>query len=327
LWIIKKNMDHLLSVKFAALFILWFAIFVMIQLPLKIEEWFKRRGKRGEWFLSVLACFGGGIFFGVYMMHLGPEVDEIIEEHIEKPYDIHYPIANLLVGLGFFLLVGIDKLMHHFQHSSKNHDAENAASKTTGGHSHLHLPASPSTATIISVDEQEVEEHVISDTERQSLAGFKAVMMFMALAADSVFEGLALGVQLTETGVWNLVLAILGHEVVIAFMLGLEIRKHYQVGASFWLGFCYALADPIGILVGITISATTGESGSFELVSGVLQAVCCGVFIYVTFLEILAREFAHSSSLIKTVAVFAGFGLMALLTLILPHEHGHDCSH
>lgn len=185
------------------------------------------------------------------------------------------------------------------------------------------ISKSDSVATFESVE----AEHVITPTERSKLAGFKAVMMFVALAADSVFEGLALGVQLGERGVWNLVLAILGHEVVIAFMLGLEIRKHYSLRSSFWLGFAYAVADPIGILIGIVISATTGESGSFELVSGILQALCCGVFIYVTFLEILAREFAHSASLVKTFAVFAGFALMAFLTFILPHEHHHgDCA-
>ena len=146
----------------------------------------------------------------------------------------------------------------------------------------------------------------------------KVLVMFVALSSDCIFEGLSLGLQSTVPGVWNFVIAILSHEVVIAFMLGVELLKHYKQKQVFYLGLFYALTNPIGVVIGIGIHATMDGDDVFEVVSGVLQALCGGVFIYVTFLELLAREFAGSTSLVKSAAVLSGFLLMALLKLV-PH--------
>ena len=301
-----------------------------------MSEWFLRRGERGAFMLSVIACFGAGVFFGAYMMHLAPDVEHLLQVYWLQPANIDYPFPQLLVGLGFFMLVFIEQAMHSLNDivdKKTNNDQvekvayENSAFqikvgedpvlalevsvKVEGDQTAKGLPQSPSQVSFAN------SETELVDTKKK-MGAMKAVVMFVALSSDCIFEGLSLGLQSTEAGVWNLVIAILSHEVVIAFMLGLELLKHYTPKQVFWLGFFYAMTNPIGISTGTAIHATMGGDDVFEVVSGILQALCGGVFIYVTFIEILSREFVGSSSIIKTSAVFIGFAVMALLKLV-PH--------
>ena len=273
--------------------------------------------------LSVIACFGAGVFFGAYMMHLAPDVEHLLQVYWLQPADIDYPFPQLLVGLGFFMLVFIEQAMHslndivdkraskdEIEKASYDNSGLEVSVKVEGAETSKGLPESTSEVSLATSETELVQ--------KKKMGAMKAVVMFVALSSDCIFEGLSLGLQSTESGVWNLVIAILSHEVVIAFMLGLELLKHYTPKQVFWLGFFYAMTNPIGISTGTAIHATMGGDEVFEVVSGILQALCGGVFIYVTFIEILSREFVGSSSIIKTSAVFIGFAVMALLKLV-PH--------
>ena len=303
--------------------------------PLQVSQWFLQRGENGVFMLSVIACFGAGVFFGAYMMHLAPDVEHLLQVYWLQPANIDYPFPQLLVGLGFFMLVFIEQAMHSLNDIVDKKADKDQADKVYYDNSGLQVEmASPPVSVVevsVKVEGSETTKDMPESTSQVSLAtsetelvqkkkmgAMKAVVMFVALSSDCIFEGLSLGLQSTESGVWNLVIAILSHEVVIAFMLGLELLKHYTPKQVFWLGFFYAMTNPIGISTGTAIHATMGGDDVFEVVSGILQALCGGVFIYVTFIEILSREFVGSSSIIKTAAVFIGFAVMALLKLV-PH--------
>ena len=43
-------------------------------------------------------CFGGGVFFATYMLHMNPEVHEILHYALIKPNHITYPLADLLIA-------------------------------------------------------------------------------------------------------------------------------------------------------------------------------------------------------------------------------------
>ena len=66
-----------------------------------------------------------------------------------------------------------------------------------------------------------------------------------------------------------------------------------------------------------TILLDTGVVGEgVELVSGILQALAGGVFLYVTFFEILDGHVGHNSNIPCLLAILAGFVLMCLLALL-----------
>ena len=75
--------------------------------PFKLQACIARRGEQGKRVLSYLMCLGGGIFFGTYLLHMGPEVREMI--HKALPMD--YPIADLLTGVGFFFVLFAEKIV------------------------------------------------------------------------------------------------------------------------------------------------------------------------------------------------------------------------
>ena len=56
-------------------------------------------------------CFGGGIFFGTYLLHMGPEVQTILKESLLDPHGITYPVAELIVGVGFFIVLFAEKFV------------------------------------------------------------------------------------------------------------------------------------------------------------------------------------------------------------------------
>ena len=62
--------------------------------------------------LSVVACFGVGAFLDAYMLHLLPEVNELLWEAWLEPAGIEYPVPQMLVGMGFFMLLFIEHGIH-----------------------------------------------------------------------------------------------------------------------------------------------------------------------------------------------------------------------
>ena len=71
-----------------------------------------------------------------------------------------------------------------------------------------------------------------------------------ALAIDNVFIGMGLGLRSTNIGVWNMLITILSHELVISFTLGLALVKHNSTKKVLILAAVYSSMCPIGIGVG-----------------------------------------------------------------------------
>jgi len=80
-------------------------------LPYKVSGYIARKGASGKRLLSYLMCLGGGIFFGTYLLHMGPEVQTILKHSLLDPYGITYPLAELIVGVGFFIVLFAEKLV------------------------------------------------------------------------------------------------------------------------------------------------------------------------------------------------------------------------
>ncbi|TKR96064.1 hypothetical protein L596_010141 [Steinernema carpocapsae] len=97
--------------------------------------------------LCLLTCFSGGVFLGTCFMHLFPE----LLEHLEKmkqsySYDLHYPVAELLSCLGFFLLFFLEELVlklipslgHGHSHGTGNVELACEHSQMEHRHAHDH---------------------------------------------------------------------------------------------------------------------------------------------------------------------------------------------
>ncbi|KAK2189376.1 hypothetical protein NP493_108g04029 [Ridgeia piscesae] len=135
----------------------------------------------------------------------------------------------------------------------------------------------------------------------------------MALSLDSVFEGMAVGLKTTTPGVWSLMVAIVAHEIVISFGLGLQLVKHHPRRRVIIIGLVYALMTPLGGTMGAVVMESQGRSPAMDTANGLLQGITAGIFIYVTFFEILNDEFSHGVTSARLAMTVLGFVAMATL--------------
>ena len=110
--------------KIVSLFVVFGLIFFSAALPIKLADYFERKGKRGVAVLSFLMCFGGGVFFGTFLVNMIPEVHEKIDDTILKPNDMEYPLGELIIGLGFFMMMFLEKAVIEAKNQKDKKDAE-----------------------------------------------------------------------------------------------------------------------------------------------------------------------------------------------------------
>ena len=334
----------------------------------QVSKWYHSKGAKGRYYLSILNCFGGGVFLGTAVMHLIPEVKDQLDESLLEPYNITYPIAELCIGFGFFLLLFVDKIATIASHNharkqkktfkTENH-AENGVILKTVYHGyneadHSHDAPDPrriGRTTYSNDDDTAVaaatkdapppnyssvnlafngeepatkEKEAAADVTNQSAEvleedaelAARPYVFLIALSIDCVFEGMSLGLQDDSYGVWMLVVAILSHELVITFSFGLRLVKLFSAKKTAVIIILYAATIPFGIAVGFAVYETSGSNSAIDITGGIFLGIAAGIFLYITFLEILNEELSHDTYISKPLAVFLGFTFMALMVLM-----------
>jgi len=146
----------------------------------------------------------------------------------------------------------------------------------------------------------------------------RSLVLILALSLHRIFEGMSVGLQQTVANVVSLFGAVMCHEMVIGFSLGLQfVRSGFALRRLLITTIVCSSIMPLGVLIGIVMTEIESGSGNIDVANGLLQAIAMGTFIYVTFFEILQEEIdSEDTSLGKIVCIAAGFALMAMLNLI-----------
>lgn len=103
----------LIGTKVLVLFLLGLLKMVSGLLPVFLKRLL--RGARWlETFMSCVLCIGGGVLLATVFIHMIPEVRESISHAIELGSipDTHYPLAELIICFGFFIIYMIESLVH-----------------------------------------------------------------------------------------------------------------------------------------------------------------------------------------------------------------------
>jgi zinc transporter ZupT len=95
------------------------AILICFLLPVKLTGFFLRKGNRGQYYLDLLACFAGGVFLAAYLIFMAPSVRELLIVNLMRPYSIEYPLPDMLIGIGFFVLLLLNRTVILFSKMSK----------------------------------------------------------------------------------------------------------------------------------------------------------------------------------------------------------------
>lgn len=396
--------------KFLALIGTFVLPLICTVLPYKVSDWLARRDNGGQHLLSYLMCFGGGIFFGTYLLHMGPEVRKIFHDAVLVPYGIDYPLADLFVGVGFFVVLFAEKVVLRWnkrrlarkrsrmpcminkrnsqqldsisgrcaRSQSKPCDECRAGLPCSGnneGNVHsagrsfddnvkidegivklmtvddiedLDLDVCkfqnecPLSGTggccadaareelterekqiIVSmkVDEKVTEEHTDDGQHGHHHHATRSIILILALSLHRIFEGMSIGLQNSVQSVAHLFVAVMCHEMVIGFSLGLQfVKSRLNLRRLLVTSLICSAIMPLGVAFGTAMTESGHQSNSLDVANGILQAIAMGTFIYVTFFEILQEEVdPEDTSIGKIVFIALGFVMMALLDLI-PEE-------
>ena len=163
-------------------------------------------------------------------------------------------------------------------------------------------------ATYGSLEEFGFDTHALTASEGQGLKEgeghrklerTRVMILVTALSVHSLFEGLAMGLQNSNSAVWTLFVAIATHKAVIAFSTGLQITKSFSpLVKPVIISVCvFSVMSPLGGAIGTVIISVIHhhDSQSLDLMNAVLQSIASGTFMYITFFEILVEGIISTS--------------------------------
>eukprot|EP00914_Ancora_sagittata_P018592 GHVO01036867.1.p1 GENE.GHVO01036867.1~~GHVO01036867.1.p1 ORF type:complete len:371 (+),score=58.41 GHVO01036867.1:36-1148(+) len=343
--------------KLIALFGMFIIIFLCMILPIKVSRMISGTGDKSSRILGILRCFAGGVFLGTILLHMIPETHDQIQEYLLEPKGWTYPFAELCVVGGFFFIciferavLAVDakkrKKKRNMTYLASNEvmttthanqpegtpcplnevmdDAEGYSNYGFNQHSLDRKQIPNANESAEKKDGAKVEANGDSPQskeeiqEQEEATKTRSIILVLALSFECIFDGLSVSLQLEERGVWNMFLAIISHEFIIAFCLGIELVKYYTTTKVILSAFAYAMMPPVGCVIGLIITEAhlDVDLHTVEMASGLLIAVAAGIFLYCTFIGMLGEELIQDCTWEKILATLIGCGIMCGMAAI-----------
>ncbi|XP_068429550.1 zinc transporter ZIP1 [Clinocottus analis] len=300
-------MDYLLQVKIGALVGLLFLTLLFGFIPARVK-WFRDTGTElHRTVLSLISCFAGGVFLAACLLDIIPDyLSDINAELDARLIETSFPLPEFIMATGFFMVLILERFVLNCREIHRTpEERAPLISDNRNGHGHGH-GTSP--------DPEASGHHVHVDFQAHS--PFRSFMLFLSLSLHSIFEGLAIGLQSTDSKVLEICIAILVHKSIIVFSLSVKLVQSAvrPLWVAAYIGV-FALMTPIGIAIGISVMEAQLAAGA--LIQAVLEGLAAGTFIYITFLEILPHELnSPGRQLLKVLFILLGFSIMAALTFL-----------
>lgn len=302
-------MDYLLQVKIGALVGLLLLTLLFGFIPARVR-WFRDTGtETHRTVLSLISCFAGGVFLSACLLDIIPDyLSDINAELDARMIETSFPLPEFIMASGFFMVLIVERIVLNCR-ETRRAQGERAPllsdDRNSYGHGHSH-GTSP--------DPENSGHHVHVDFQAHS--PFRSFMLFLSLSLHSIFEGLAIGLQTTDSKVLEICIAILVHKSIIVFSLSVKLVQSAvpPLWVAAYIGV-FAMMSPIGIAIGISVMEAKLASGT--LIQAVLEGLAAGTFVYITFLEILPHELnSPGKQLLKVLFILIGFTVMASLTFL-----------
>lgn len=221
-------------------------------------------------FSSIVYCVCGGVFLGVSLLDLLPDSREAVTNALNM-LKVHpeYPIAEFMIGIGLLLVMLIENVMFVCLQKSNARNSNREQNQEPG---HCELDS--------------------------KVTVYRMFILVVTLSVHSVFEGLAIGLQDSVSTLTQLAIAIAIHKAVIAFGVGLPLFETLGVldklKTAVFCAMIFCAASPIGCYIGAFITEKSYEENvGSDIAKAVLQCLATGTFLYVTFMEVIPKEFSH----------------------------------
>ncbi|KAJ7986193.1 hypothetical protein DPEC_G00348240 [Dallia pectoralis] len=297
-------MDYLLQVKIGALVGLLLLTLLFGFIPARMK-WFRETSgtEAHRMVLSFISCFAGGVFLAACLLDIIPDyLSDINAELAVRSVDTSFPLPEFIMAAGFFTVLIVERIVLNWKHNTQQ-GSNQERSPLMHGHGHG------------GSDDLEGSAHHVH-VDLQAHSSFRSFMLFLSLSLHSVFEGLAIGLQTTDSKVLEICIAIVVHKSIIVFSLSVKLVQSNvpPVWVAAYVGV-FAMMSPIGIALGIGVTEAQLTSGI--LIQAILEGLAAGTFVYITFMEILPHELnSPENQLLKVFFIILGFSIMAGLTFL-----------
>lgn len=161
----EEDSSSVLVAKVTAMVVLFCASTICGSIPFLLNRCYRwtenQTNARSATVVKCLLYFGGGVLLATTFLHLLPEVQEVVEQlqDCEIIGELSFPLAELLMCCGFFLMYFIEEAMHTYVH---HHQKDEAGAAFERGHSirnsHLMKPTEGATAPPLPSAQQSTAE-------------------------------------------------------------------------------------------------------------------------------------------------------------------------
>ncbi|XP_071520726.1 zinc transporter ZIP1-like [Panulirus ornatus] len=359
-------MLRIVTIKGIALGVMFIITFICTMLPIIFVKHirqthdFSRRSKY-QTLLSLMSCSAGGVFMGTCIMDLFPDVQDQIQLLLDQNYMVKsFPIAEFIVVFGFLLVLSMEQIVLDYKEASLLSRApevqtlfcepEERRRTLQQQHNFSGITDQPDlTASVRSetgslsgvnrgygtaADHCEPESihehsHLFDHSIHQDIAShssLRSLLLLFALSLHSIFEGLAIGLQETIDDVLALFLVVVFHKGIIAFSLGLNmVQSKLSISQMLTANMFFCVTSPLGVGIGMGITELQA-SFTTAAVSGSLQGIACGTFLYVTFFEVLPHEMnSGENRLLKLLFIIFGFSAVCGVLYLDPATQRPHC--
>lgn len=151
----------------------------------------------------------------------------------------------------------------------------------------------------------------------QNHSPLRAIMLLMALSLHSVFEGLAVGLQVNPGQVLGIFAALVLHKSILSFSIGMNlVQSRLSTAVCVKSILFFSLTAPVGVAVGMVMT-DLWETETSYLVDGILQGVASGTFLYISFFEVLPAEFNSSHDrMLKLLMLLLGYSTVTAILFL-----------
>jgi len=349
------------SLKIVILFTLLFVTFVVSMLPLIAQKLSDRqhlpsyRRRQCRAIVSILSCFAAGVFIGVCLLDLFPEVQSKINAVLaDADITSEFPLPEFVVVVGFLLLLFVEQFVLTWkagvpssaQFAPLISECDSISSSYSSvGPPHLspevagpnfdstnrfaaaianNIEELDNIGSEVEEEEDPTNEQVYSDPSSHSVV--RSLVLIIALSLHSLFEGLAIGLQPTFDDTMQLFFALALHKCILAFSLGLNmVQSKLTTRAIIISSVLFSLASPFGCGIGIAIVDMWSNGTAANATIGALQGIACGTFVYIIFFEILPHEFmkkrarTYPDRMLKVLFLIVGFTVIVGVLFLDPN--------
>lgn len=250
--------------------------------------WFLNGRKARDRILALSDTFAGGVLGGAGLIHLLG--DGMAQFRTTLPH-VDYPLALLLAGAGFMLILLIEGVLVGDHRGSG--DLSSNRTSVTARHETAWQPEDEGTR-------------------------YYPVILLIVLSVHSVILGLALGSQQALAGIIIVFLAIIAHKGAAGFALGVGYaRTGARLRRVLPQLIFFTTMTPLGIIVGGSVGLSLTPHGA-QLFEATFDSLGAGTFVYIAAMDIIKTQFdSPGYRFQKWLFAVLGFLVMALLAIWL----------